>query len=97
MYSMNDYRAAISERDGYDMGTPEWNLGQMKVIGIVTAMISSGSTYYAQYMVKEVVDEVYNLNDCGASLEDEGVQFDLWLLESNGYTEKAKELRELDW
>ena len=65
----------------------------MKVQGIVTAMVASGNTQ----MVQEVVDEVYSLNDCGVSFEDEAIQFDLWLLESNGYTEQAQELRELDW
>ena len=65
----------------------------MKMQGIVTAMVASGNTQ----MVQEVVDEVYSLNDCGVSFEDEAIQFDLWLLESNGYTEQAQELRELDW
>ena len=69
----------------------------MKVTGIVTALISSGGTYRAIQMMHEIVDELYSLNDCGASLKDEAVQFDLWLLESNGYSEKATELRELDW
>ena len=48
-------------------------------------------------MVGEVVEEVYSLNDCGCSLEDLAIQYDLWLLESNGYIKEAQELRELDW
>ena len=28
---------------------------------------------------------------------DAAVQFDIWLLESNGHEDKAQELRELDW
>ena len=93
MYSMKDYRAALDERGSHDMESPAWKLGQMKMQGIVTAMVASGNTQ----MVQEVVDEVYSLNDCGVSFEDEAIQFDLWLLESNGYTEQAQELRELDW
>ena len=93
MYSMEDYRAALDERESHDMESSAWKMGQMKVQGIVTAMVASGNTQ----MVQEVVDEVYSLNDCGVSFEDEAIQFDLWLLESNGYTEQAQELRELDW
>lgn len=93
MYSMEDYRAALDERESHDMESSAWKLGQMKVQGIVTAMVASGNTQ----MVQEVVDEVYSLNDCGVSFEDEAIQFDLLLLESNGYTEQAQELRELDW
>ena len=93
MYSMKDYRAALNERDSYDIDSSAWKLGQLKVNSIVTAMVVSGNNR----MVNEVVDEVYNLNDCGFEFEDAAVQFDIWLLESNGYEEKAQELRELDW
>lgn len=93
MYSMKDYRAALAERGNYDMDSVAWKLAQQKVQGIVTAMVASGDTE----MVHEVVDEVYSLNECGFSLDDVAIQFDLWLLESNGYKKKAQELRELDW
>lgn len=93
MYGMKDYREALEERDRYDMDSVAWKLAQQKVQGIVTAMVASGDTK----MVHEVVDEVYILNDCGASLDDVAIQFDLWLLESNGYKEQAQELRDLDW
>lgn len=93
MYNMNDYRAALSERDSKDFETKEWQLCQQKVQSIATVLVASGN----KSMVVEVVDEVYSLNDCGVELEDNVVQFDLWLLESNGYTKKAQELRELDW
>lgn len=93
MYNMNDYRAALSERESYDMDSAPWNLAQTKVQSIVTAMVASGN----KYMVREVMDEVYSLNDCGAELDSNAVQFDLWLLESNGFTAEAQELRELDW
>lgn len=93
MYNMNDYREALSERDRQEMDSKEWNLCQSKVQGIVAALVAVGN----KLMVSEVVEEVYSLNDCGMKLDDEAVQYDLWLLESNGYTEEAKELRELDW
>ena len=93
MYDMNDYRAALNERDSHDIESSEWKLGQMKVQSIVAVMVANGNCQ----MVEEVMYEVYSLNDCGVSFEDEAIQFDLWLLESNGYTEQAQELRELDW
>ena len=46
-------------------------------------------------MVSEIVDELYSLNDCGMESTDEAVRFDLWVLESNGYADKANELRKL--
>ena len=93
MYNMNDYRNALSERDNYDMDSAEWTLAQQKVNGIVAAMVASRNPM----MVREVIDEVYSLNDCGVALTDNAVQYDLWLLESNGYRKEAQELRELDW
>ncbi len=93
MYNMNDYRAALSERDGYDMGSAAWALAQQKVQSIVSVLVASGN----RNMVQEIVDEVYSLNDCGMAFEDTAIQYDIWLLESNGYTEETEELRELDW
>lgn len=93
MYNMNDYRTALGERDIHDMESSEWKLGQMKVQSIVASMVANGSSQ----MVGEVMDEVYSLNDCGIGFEDTAVQFDIWLLESNGYEREAQELRELVW
>ena len=42
-----------------------------------------------------MIEEVYSLNDCRVDFGDAAVPF--WLLESNGYEEKAQELRGLDW
>ena len=81
MYNMNDYRNALNERDGYNMDSAEWMLAQQKVNAIVAAMIASRNLM----MVHEIVDEVYNLNDCGIAFTDNAVQYDVWLLESNGY------------
>lgn len=93
MYNMNDYRAALNERDSHDMESSEWKLGQMKVQSIVAVMVANGNCQ----MVEEVMDEAYSLNDCGLEFGDAAVQFDIWLLESNGHEDKAQELRELDW
>lgn len=93
MYNMNDYRNALSERDGFEMDSAEWMLSQQKVQGIVAAMVASRNPL----MVSEVVDEVYSLNDCGLEFNSNEVQFDIWLLESNGYKKEAQELRQLDW
>lgn len=93
MYSMNDYREALSGRDSKEINSKAWQFCQTKVIGIVSAMVASGD----KAMVQEVIDEVYSLNDCGSELEDNAVQVDIWLLESNGYIGAAQELRNLDW
>lgn len=93
MYSMNDYRTALEERDSNDIGSTAWNLGQAKVTAIVAAMVADGNGQ----MIREVVDEVYSLNDCGMEFESENTQFCLWLLESNGYKKEAQDLRELEW
>ena len=93
MYDMNDYRAALNERDSHDIESSEWKLGQMKVQSIVAVMVANGNCE----MVEEVMYEVYSLNDCGVEFGDAAVQFDIWLLESNGHEDKAQELRELDW
>lgn len=93
MYNMNDYRAALDERDDCEMESSEWNLMQHKVMGIATALVAGGNIQ----MVNEIVDEVYSLNECGASLNSEEVQFDLWVLESNGYEEQIEELKNLNW
>ena len=93
MYDMNDYRAALNERDSHDIESSERKLGQMKVQSIVAVMVANGNCQ----MVEEVMYEVYSLNDCGVEFGDAAVQFDIWLLESNGHEDKAQELRELDW
>lgn len=69
MYSMSDYRAALDERSSYDMGTTAWKLAQMKVNSIVSVMMAAKDSQ----MVMEIVDEVYNLNDCGMNLNDEAI------------------------
>lgn len=93
MYNVNDYREALQRREDFDFGSEEWNLAQAKVQAIVTAMVASGN----RYMVQEVVDELYSLNDCGLEISHYAVQFDLWILESNGYIKEAKTVRALGW
>lgn len=91
MYSREDYLEALEERDKCAMNLEEWNFHQSKIQSIATALVAAGNTW----MVQEIVDEVYSLFDCGAEITDKAVEFDIWMLESNGYEEKAKELREL--
>ena len=93
MYNVNDYREALPRREAFDFGSQEWNLAQAKVQAIVTAMVASGN----RYMVQEVVNELYSLNDCGLEIRHSAVQFDLWVLESNGYIKEAKTIRSLGW
>ena len=56
-------------------------------------MIATGS----KEMVMEIRDELYSMNDSGVSFYDHAVQFDLWLLESNGYAKVADEIKNLEW
>ena len=93
MYNVNDYREALQRREDFDFGSKEWNLAQAKVQAIVTAMVASGN----RYMVQEVVNELYSLNDCGLEIRHSAVQFDLLVLESNGYIKEAKTIRSLGW
>ena len=91
MYSREDYREALEEREKCDLYSDEWRFCQSKVQSIATAMVAAGNNW----MVNEIIDELYSLNDCGCELTDEAVRFDLWILESNGYEDKAEELREM--
>ena len=91
MYNREDYREALEEREKCDLHSDEWRFCQAKVQSIATAMVAAGNTW----MVSEIVDELYSLNDCGMESTDEAVRFDLWVLESNGYADKANELRKL--
>lgn len=91
MYIREDYLKAIEEREECELFSKEWNFCQQKVQSIATAMVAAGNTW----MVSEIVDELYSLNDCGMESTDEAVRFDLWVLESNGCADKANELRKL--
>lgn len=93
MYNMNDYRAALAARDEKELFSEEWNVGQAKVQAIVAVMIATGN----KEMVEEIRDELYNMNDSGVSFSDHAVQFDLWLLESNGYAKVAEKIKDLEW
>lgn len=93
MYSMNDYRQVLQERDSHELNSKEWDFCQMKVNSIIAAMVADRSPQ----MVMEVVDGVYSLNDCGVEFDDPSVQWSIWLLESNGFKDRAQYLRELDW
>ena len=46
-------------------------------------------------MVHNIIDELSNLGECECDLTDAAVQLYLWILESNGYKNEAKELREM--
>ena len=89
MYNREDYREALEEREKCDLHSDEWRFCQAKVQSIATAMVAAGNNW----MVGEIIDELYSLSDCGCELTDEAVRFDLWILESNGLEEKAEEMK----
>lgn len=91
MYNREDYREALEEREKCDLHSDEWRFWQAKVQSIATAMVAAGNNW----MVGEIIDELYSLSDCGCELTDEAVRFDLWILESNGLEEKAEEMKKM--
>ena len=91
MYNREDYREALAEREKCDLYSDEWRFCQAKVQSIATAMVAAGNNW----MVGEIIDELYSLSDCGCELTDEAVRFDLWILESNGLEEKAEEMKKM--
>lgn len=93
MYSMNDYKAALAEREEKDFGSQSWKYAQAKVQAIAAILVATGN----EEMVAEIVEELYSMNDSGFSFLDPAVQYDLWLLERNGYEEKRKEFTKLGW
>ena len=66
---------------------------QAKVQAIAAVQVATGN----REMVAEIVDELYSMNDSGACFLDPAVQYDLWLLESNGYEEERKVFTRLGW
>ena len=86
MYNREDYREALEEREKCDLHSDEWRFCQAKVQSIATAMVAAGNNW----MVGEIIDELYSLSDCGCELTDEAVRFDLWILEV------LKKLRDLE-
>lgn len=89
----NEYRLALKERNEFDVNSTEWKQAQKKVEDIVEMGLRKGSREIAF----ELVDEVYQLNDCGADLSDEMVQKNIALLRKHGFESMAQELEELDW
>lgn len=90
---MREYRQALNERNGFDIGSAGWRAAQLKLEQVVERYLQSAD----RRMAMEIMDEVYSLNDCGAEYDDEIVQKDISLLMDNGFEEYAEELRELDW
>ena len=93
MYSMNEDKAALAEREEKDFGSQSWNYAQAKVQAIAAILAATGN----EEMVAEIVEELYSMNDSGFSFLDPAVQYDLWLLERNGYEEERKEFTKLGW
>ena len=71
MYNREDYREALEEREKCDLYSDEWRFCQAKVQSIATAMVAAGNNW----MVGEIIDELYSLSDCGCELTDEAVRF----------------------
>lgn len=51
MYSMNEYKAALAEREEKDFGSQSWNYAQAKVQAIAAILAATGN----EEMVAEIV------------------------------------------
>lgn len=89
-YTMRDYRNALNERDSYDLYTPGWKLGQMKVDDIVEEMIKDKNNE----MAHELSDVIYSLAECGFDLQSDEIKKLMELLKNNGFEDMAMEITE---
>ena len=78
MYNREDYREALEEREKCDLYSDEWRFCQAKVQSIATAMVAAGNNW----MVGEIIDELYSLSDCGCELTDEAVDLTFGFLKA---------------
>lgn len=95
MYTVSDYREAVTRRDELEFDSPEWNLGTKKIEAMMVVMLSEEST--RTWMHAEIIDALYSLNDCGFPRTDTDVQYLLWLLEEFGFQDDAEEIKGWDW
>ena len=43
MYSMNDYKAALAERDEKEFGSQSWSYAQVKAQAIAAVLVATGN------------------------------------------------------
>lgn len=96
-FTINEYRNEVSKLGEYatDLEGNAYKTQMKKVEAMQVAMLHNPETRI--FISAEIVDELYNLNDCALTLDAPEVQHDLWLLETFGFEDDAQEIRGWDW
>ncbi len=90
MISLVDYRNALNERNSFDFESVGWRAATLKLEQIIERGLAEKNYQIA----REVQDGIYELLDCGLTFENEQVSKLTSLLDDNGFTEMAEEVRE---
>lgn len=90
MNALVTYRSLLCERDKNEFGSTEWDAAQKMLSVFIEKALEAGE----QSIADEIVDELYTLNECECTLEDEAVKEDLALLEKYGFSSRANKVRE---
>lgn len=90
-YDSNGKLALATDGSKPLVGIATIEVGVNDITGAESGKVNAGD----DWMVHNIIDELSNLGECECDLTDAAVQLDLWILESNGYKNEAKELREM--
>lgn len=90
MITLVDYRNALNERNSFDFESVGWRAATLKLEQIIERGLAEKNYQIA----REVQDGIYELLDCGLTFENEQVSKLTSLLDDNGFTEMAEEVRE---
>lgn len=90
MTTLVDYRNALNERNSFDFESVGWRAATLKLEQIIERGLAEKNYQIA----REVQDGIYELLDCGLTFENEQVSKLTSLLDDNGFTEMAEEVRE---
>lgn len=90
MTTLADYRNALNERNSFDFESVGWRAATLKLEQIIERGLAEKNYQIA----REVQDGIYELLDCGLTFENEQVSKLISLLDDNGFTEMAEEVRE---
>lgn len=90
MITLVDYRNALNERNSFDFESVGWRAATLKLEQIIERGLAEKNYQIA----REVQDVIYELLDCGLTFENEQVSKLTSLLDDNGFTEMAEEVRE---
>lgn len=90
MTTLADYRNALNERNSFDFESVGWRAATLKLEQIIERGLAEKNYQIA----REVQDGIYELLDCGLTFENEQVSKLTSLLDDNGFTEMAEDVRE---